>query len=136
MSLRDGGRRTRSSPHQGATKGALEWTDQKITDVVKQFKDRKLAFIRDPENIKLVKEERRSSEYSILKAFLQGWEYGIQVQMGLALRQIADDPARVRALTDRIQQRYGTKGLHIAEITEIGITTQLLSHLTELYREL
>jgi hypothetical protein len=33
----------------------------------------------------------------------------------------------------KIIAKYDTKGLHIAELTEIGIITQLLTRLTELY---
>lgn len=121
---------------EGATKGILDWTEQKVKDFVKKFQDRKLAFIKNPDNIELVKEERRSSEFSILKQFVpKGTKYSIQIQMGLALRQISDDQDRAIELVDRIRRKYGLSGLHVAEITQIGITSQLLTHLVELYRD-
>jgi hypothetical protein len=55
--------------------------------------------------------------------------------LGLALRRIADDQGRVIDLVDRIRRKYDLHGLHIAEITQVGITHQLLTHLTELYSE-
>jgi hypothetical protein len=54
---------------------------------------------------------------------------------GLALREIADDPTRVLDLVDKIRGRYGLKGLHIAEFTEVGMTKQLLGHLVEIYHD-
>lgn len=123
------------SVSKGATLAILEWSEQKIRDLVKQFQNRQLAFIKNADNIELVKEERKSSEFSILRQFVPKGPYSIQVQMGLALRQIADDQDRAIGLVDRIRQKYGLAGLHVAEITQVGITNQLLTHLTKLYRD-
>lgn len=122
------------SATEGATSAALEWTEQKVRDLVKQFQNRKLAFIKNADNIELVKEERKSTEFSILKQFVPR-NYMILVQMGLALRQIATDQPRVMPLVDKIRRKYGRKGLHVAEITQVGITTQLLTHLSQLYHD-
>jgi len=121
------------SAAQGITAASIEWSEQKVRDLVKQFRNRKLAFIKNADNIDLVKEERKSSEYVILKQFVPK-AYSIQVQMGLALRQIASDQPRVIQLVDKIRRKYGRSGLHVGEITQVGITSQLLTHLTELYR--
>lgn len=122
----------KSAAH-GATLATIEWTEQKVHDLVKQFRNRQLAFIKDADNIELVKEERESSEFFVLRQFVPKGPFSIQVQMGLALREIADDQDRIKQLVDRIRQKYGYPGLHVAEITEIGITSQLLGHLTKLY---
>jgi hypothetical protein len=119
---------------QGVTAAGIEWSEQKVRDLVKQFQNRKLAFLKNADNIELVKEERKSSEYAILKQFVPE-TYAIQVQMGLALRRIATDQGRVIPLVDKIRRKYGRKGLHVAEITQVGITNQLLTHLVELYRD-
>lgn len=123
------------SASEGATLAVLEWTEQKVRDLVKQFQNHKLAFIKNAENIELVKEERKSSEFSMLKQFVPKGPYSIQVQMGLALRQIANDQKRAEQLADRIYKTYGYSGRHIAEITQMGITNQLLKHHVELYRK-
>lgn len=122
-----------ASASEGATLAAIEWTEQKVRDLVKQFRNRQLAFIKNADNIDLVKEERLSSEFSILKQFVPKGPFSIQVQMGLALRQIEDNQDRTIQLVDRIRETYGYPGLHVAEITQIGITSQLLTHLTKLY---
>ncbi len=122
------------SATEGATLAVLEWTEQKVRELVKQFQNRKLAFIRNAENIELVKEERKSTEFSILKQFVPK-NYIILIQMGLALRQIATDQNRVIPLVDKIRRKYGRKGLHVAQITQVGITNELLTHLAQYYRD-
>lgn len=118
---------------EGATKALLEWSERKVLDFAKKFRNRELAFVRNSDNIDLIKEERQSSEFSILKQFVPKGPLSIQVQMGLALRQIARDQPRTMELKGRIQHKYGLPGLHVAEITQIGITIQLLTRLTKLY---
>lgn len=115
--------------------GALEWTEEKIRDAVKQLLNHKLAFIKEARNIELVKDSQKSSEFSILKQWIPKGEYHILVNLGLALRKIADDQERVKDLVTKISRKYDARGLHIAEITEVGITHQLLTHLTEIYAE-
>jgi hypothetical protein len=123
-----------ASAAKGATLAGLEWTEQKVRDLVKQFNNRKLAFLKDADNIELVKEERKSTEFSILKQFVPE-AYIIQVQMGLTLRQIAADQVRVQSLRGKIARKYDSKGLHVAEMTQVGIMIQLLTHLSGLYRD-
>lgn len=124
-----------TSASHGATLATIEWTEQKVRDAVKQFQNRQLAFIKDADNIELVKEERQSSEFSILKEFVPKGPLSIQVTMGLALRRIAEnrDKNRTHELRQRIRKKYGPAGLHVAEITQIGITNQLLTHLVRIY---
>lgn len=122
------------SASKGATEGFLDWTEEKVKNAAKQFLNRKLAFIKDSENIELVKGQTGSSEFALLGRFIpKGGAVEIQVEMGLALRQIRGDQYRVTDLVKKIMAKYDTKGLHIAELTEIGIITQLLTRLTELY---
>lgn len=123
------------SATEGAVLATLEWTEQKVRDCVKQFQNRKLAFIKNADNIELVKDERNSSEFSIIRQFVPKGAYSIQIQMGLALREIADDQTKVNELVGKIVKKYGQAGLHVAETTEIGITTQLLAHLVKFYRD-
>ena len=125
-------------PIESASKGlgeaALEWTEEKVKNAVKQFRNRKLAFIKDAANIDLIKSEKDSSEYALLSQFIpRGGAIEIQVQMGLALREMRGNGYRVTDLVKKLLAKYGPEGLHIAELTEIGIITQLLARLTKLY---
>ncbi len=79
---------------KGATKGALEYTEEKLKDFVFRLQNHELAFIQAKANIRVVRRERQSSEYKLLCQFLpKGW-LRIVVQMGLALRDLSDDPSR------------------------------------------
>lgn len=122
------------SATEGVAKAGIDWTEEKVYAFLKKFRDHKLAFIKDSDNIELVKEERKSSEFSILKPFVPKFYY-VHIQMGLTLRQIATEKVRVKALTAKIRKRFGSEGLHIAEMTQIGIMTQLLTRLSGLYRD-
>jgi len=121
------------SASKGATLAIIEWSEQKVRNLVKQFRNRELAFIKSADNIELIKEGRQSSEFAILKQFVPKGPFSIQVLMGLALREIAKEQPRTMELKARIQNKYGLPGLHVAEITQIGITSQLLAHLTKMY---
>jgi hypothetical protein len=122
------------SASEGATKAFLDWTEERVRNAVKQFLNRKLAFIKDADNIDLVKSEKQSSEYALLGQFIpKGGAIEIQVQMGLALREMRGNDYRITDLVKKLIAKYGTEGLHIAELTEIGIITQLLARLTKLY---
>jgi hypothetical protein len=122
------------SASKGATEAFIDWTEEKVKNAAKQFLNRKLAFIKDADNIDLVKDQTGSSEFALLSRFIsKGTSVEIQVQMGLALRELRGDQYRVTDLVKKIVGKYDTKGLHIAELTEIGIITQLLARLTELY---
>jgi hypothetical protein len=123
------------SASEGVASAVLDWSEQKVRDFVKQFLNRKLAFVKSAENIELIKHQRSSSEYSVLSQFVPKGPYSILVQMGLALREIENDKDRVLELVDRIRRKYELSGLHVAEITQIGITTQLLTRLLELHHD-
>ena len=122
------------SASKGVTEGFLEWTAEKVKNAAKQFLNRKLAFIIDADNIDLVKSEKNSSEYALLGQFIpKGGPIEIQVQMGLALREVRGEEYRVNDLVKKLVAKYGPAGLHVGELTEIGIITQLLARLTKLY---
>jgi hypothetical protein len=58
------------SASKGATEAFLDWTEEKAKNAAKQFLNRKLAFIKDSENIELVKSQTGSSEFALLSRFI------------------------------------------------------------------
>lgn len=112
---------------------ARELTKENIPLLLKRLDEKSIIFVENKANIRTVQREKASSEYRLLAQFVpKGWR-SILVQMGLALREISSDPGRVANLRELILQRYGESGLHAAELTEIGVITQLLAHLTKIY---
>jgi hypothetical protein len=69
------------SASKGATEATLEWTKQQVLDLIKQLQNRKLAFIKNADNIQLVKGERGSSEFVLLGQWVPKGQYSILVQM-------------------------------------------------------
>ncbi len=129
-----------ASATKGATEGILNFSSEKIAEFVRKFREGELAFIRDRENIDIVKEQRQSAEYQTLQRFVPKGKLPILVQMGLALRYLVarsyvevPDTNKVNDLRDKILRRYGTAELHIAELVQIGLVTHLLLHLLKLF---
>ena len=47
---------------ESATKGALDWTAEKISSLVRKFRERKLAFIKEQKTIEIAREQYHSGE--------------------------------------------------------------------------
>jgi hypothetical protein len=118
----------------GAVQASLEYGEQKAKEFATKLLNRKLAFIGAAANIELVKQQRKSTDVAILKPYMPS-EQLILVQTGLMLRQIARNRDEVESLRAKITKKYGPRGLHIAEMTQVGIMTLLLTELSEIYRE-
>ena len=105
-------------PLAEATYGTLEWTKDKILNVVARFRNKDLAFVEDPETIELVREQRHSTEWQILSEYLKDKRLRIIAQIGLSLRKLENDRGKVDKLRIKILKRYGQEGLHIAEAVQ------------------
>ncbi|MGV8169050.1 MAG: hypothetical protein ACP5N3_03260 [Candidatus Nanoarchaeia archaeon] len=112
----------------GAVKGAISWSEDKIKEFVKNFKERKLAFIQDSETIDLVKEQLKSGEWDLCKKYLRDDKLKILVQMGLTLRRLdtSNNYPVLKNLRDRIVKKYGEKGLHIAQFVQNKILSDFI----------
>ncbi len=120
------------SASKGAIEGFLDWTSEKVQELVGKLQNRKLAFVEDEKNVKVVRAQRESTEYNLLRKFVPKGYLLILFQMGLALREMERDQRRVEALKDDIFRRHGTAGVHITELVQIGVTTELLTRLVRI----
>jgi hypothetical protein len=116
---------------EGVTKGALDWTVDKIVSLARGFKDRKLAFIRDEETIKIVKEQYNSGELSIYKNYIEDNELLFILKLGLTLRKLDLNLERKQNLRRKIMAKYEVKGLHIAQFVENGLLNRYIGILIE-----
>jgi len=122
-----------ASAAKGATEGALEWSENKISELVNKLLNRQLAFVEDKKNIEIVKKQRESEEYRLLQQYVPKGYLRILCQMGLALRDMENDQTRMQLLKDNIFHQYRTAGVHIAELVQIKVVTQLLARLLTIY---
>ena len=120
-----------SDSTEGVTKGALDWTAEKISSLVREFRERKLAFIRDPKTIEVVKQEYRSGESKFYQKYIKKRELLFLVRIGLGLRKLEDNEPKLQNFRDKIFRKYKVKGLHIAEFVQAGILNRYLGLILE-----
>ena len=102
------------SAAKGATKGFLEFSEEKLKQLAQKFKDRDLAFIEDSETIDEAKEIRKQSEYSIFADVIKDKDKRTQFLMGLTLRKQEARRDDTAPLIQKIIKKYNQVGLHLA----------------------
>ncbi len=110
-----------ASVARGATHGLLDWTKEQLAELVARIRDREIAFVQDPDTVDLVREERKSEEWAILKGHIHDPKLRILVQMGFVLRRMERDPSRRERLHDlrtKILRKFGAAGLRAAELVQ------------------
>jgi len=117
----------------GAINGGLNWASSAIKSFAVKIKERKLAFIQDPETIELVKEQYRSGELAIYKIYIKDDNLLFLLKMGLTLRKLGESKEEIkrRNLRTRIFEKYNVRGLHISEFVENGILNRYIGILIE-----
>lgn len=102
---------------KGAAEGTLKWTKEEISKAINRLANHDLAFIEDIDIINEVKAEKTTEEFKLYANYIQDKELRKIVQLGLTLRKYNNgtDASKVSNLRDRIVERFGSDGLHIAE---------------------
>jgi hypothetical protein len=119
------------SATKGATEGALEWTEEKIKQLVRKFKDRKIAFVQNPETIEVAKEQRNSSEWGLFRNYVDDERLHILFQMGLTLRRVEKNKPQCDHLRQRILKKYKAEGLHIAQFVQNGLFGKYIANILD-----
>jgi len=117
------------SASKGVTEAILEWSEEKVKQLVRKFRDRKIAFVHDPETIEIAKEQRQTSEWELFQMYVEDQRLHILFQMGLTLRQLEKKEKERNDLRLRIIKKYGTEGLHIAQFIQNGFFPKYLGNL-------
>jgi len=119
-----------SSAAKGATQGALEWIESKISLLISKFHDRELAFIRDLETINTAKRVRTKREFAAFKRYVTDKDSRVLFQMGLTLRKLDADgkEEQRRQLCERIINKYDIAGLHFAYFVQNGSFSKFLGN--------
>jgi hypothetical protein len=111
-----------ASAAYGVTKAVLEGAVR----FLQRIANRELSGSDDPSVIETIKAQRRVPEFDVLKKFIPDKELRIQAQLGLALRKFQGPRANasgLESLRQHLQQRFGTPGLHVAELVARGLVT-------------
>jgi len=116
---------------EGATRGALGWTADKIKELVAKFENRDIAFVEDLETINLAKEQRKTSEWNLFIEYIEDPDLRILFQMGLTLRRLEGKPLNIASLRDKIVNKYDAKGLHVAQFIQNGFFGKFIGNILE-----
>lgn len=98
---------------------------EKARQLANQFRQREVAFIEDPDTIKLVTDVRKNPEYLLVQRFTKDSGRRTLLRMGIILRQFEKDPSRIDRERARVLRTHGLAGWHLAQAMEHGILTLL-----------
>lgn len=112
---------------EGATRAVLSLSEEKLKALVARFLNRDVAFVQDVETINVAKEQRNTSEYDLFKRYIDDRQLCILFQMGLTLRKLERQKDRVASLRTKILNKYGSRGLHIAQLVQNGFFNKFLA---------
>jgi len=116
---------------EGAVKGFLEWSEEKINSLIKKLKERKLAFIKDEETIKVVKEEFSSGEAKFYEKYIPDKNLLFLAKMGLVLRKIESNKEKLDNLRGKLFYKFKQEGLHTAEFVQNGMLSRYIGILID-----
>lgn len=119
------------SASKGATEAFLEWSEEKVKQLVRKFKDRKIAFVHNAETVEIAKEQRQTSEWELFRMYVNDQRLHILFLMGLTLRRLEKNKKQREDLRGRIVKKYGVEGLHIAQFIQNGFFPKYLGTILE-----
>ncbi len=112
----------------GVTDSAIDHAREAVAPLLKKLFNRQLAFIQDPENVKLAKEQRKKPEWQIYQEYVHDRRLRILIQSGMLLRDLEGDPSnaeRIKDLRKNIVSKWGQESLHIAEVVQTGLLAEV-----------
>ncbi|MEK6924586.1 MAG: hypothetical protein AABW54_05095 [Candidatus Micrarchaeota archaeon] len=115
------------SAAKGFTKGILEFSAEQVAEWVRKAKQGELSFIEDDETIEVVMEQRKKPELELYRKYITSPELKLQIEMGLVLRRIDADEKKRNNLKEKLTRKFGTAGLHVAELVKCGILSRYVS---------
>jgi len=116
---------------EGATKGLLNYGEEKIKQFAESFRSKKLKFIGDEKIISSAKATQKSGEWVFYKNYIKDKELLFIIKLGLVLRKIEDDSERIENLKEKIKKKYDISGLHVAYFVQNGILNRYVGILLD-----
>lgn len=119
------------SAAKGAVRAGLEWTEEKVKQLAHRFQNRDIIFVGDPKTIEIAKEQRKTSEWGLFKNYVEDEELRILFQMGLTLRRLEKEESDFKPLKDKIHNKYGARGVHIANFVQNGFFSKYVGNILD-----
>ncbi len=122
---------------KGVAKGTYEHAEEKIKVAavaiadkiqywIKKFRQGELAFIEDEKTIEVVRNQRKKPSWKLFRRYVKDPDLRLQIEMGLSLKALEENKKNREDLRRKILNRYGTKGLHLAELSQRGLIDRYL----------
>lgn len=116
---------------KGATKAAIEYSEEKILKLAKRFLNKEISFVEDPDAINTIKIQKKMAEFQQFKHYVKDRDLRVLCQMGLTLRQYEKEGKEYYPLVKKINKKYGKEGLHVAWFIQNGLFSKYLAFLME-----
>lgn len=116
---------------KGSTKATYEHIEERLSELVVKFRQGELAFIEDEETIDIVRKQRKKPAWKIYRDYVHDKDLRLQIEMGFSLKALENKPKKLNDLKNKIYRKYGTKGLHLAELSQNGLIERYLMFLIE-----
>lgn len=121
-----------ASAFKGATEAVIEWTAPRIAQLIARIQGHSAAVASDGVLVESIRHASKSEEAKFLKIYVTDKEQRRIIDGGLTLNELSDKPEhhdRLDRLRADLFDRYGTRGLHAAEIVERGVLGLFLRQL-------
>jgi hypothetical protein len=115
-----------ASVSKGFFSAAIEWTEEKFRSVLAEVFDGDLKIVHDVETYRVLKEQRKSPEFSLFSYYVYDLTLCQLFRIGLALRQLERNVAKRDSLRTGTVKLFGNIGLHIAEFIQNGFFPKYL----------
>ncbi|PIN83536.1 hypothetical protein COV61_02805, partial [Candidatus Micrarchaeota archaeon CG11_big_fil_rev_8_21_14_0_20_47_5] len=117
-----------ASTVKGAAKAVMEHFEEKFEDFIERFKRGELAFIVDKETIEVVRKQREKPSWKLYRKYVSDSDIRLQIEMGLSLRAFEKEKnyEKLDNLRRIIRNKFGTRGLHVAQLSQNGLIDKYL----------
>lgn len=105
----------------GLGKAAADWAIQKAKELAHRHKQKDLQLVGDQATISDLKEIRSSDEYARYQLFVKDKTLRKYIRMGLLLRKIHDDPAKLAKAKKALDRSGGEMARAVAQCVQLGI---------------
>lgn len=108
---------------KGVASAIIDKSTDKIKFLLKKFVQKDLAFIEDDELIQIVNDNRKKPSFLEYKKYIGNQPLLKPIEMGLVLIELEKNGKKeeIGNLCSKINNRYGEKGVHIAELVQCGM---------------
>lgn len=118
---------------KGVTSSAIEYSEEKIKSIAQSFLNKDVAFIKDEETIKSVKEQSKNGELALFKEYIDDKDCIVLFRCGLSLKKLDEQKKedKLKKLQEDIKSKYKLEGLHFTYFIQNGLFAKYVINLIE-----